>query len=508
MARRKHARAFGLSVGADGKLLVAAGGNPTMYSHDFTLLQYNAAGSLDPNFGAGGQTTVDGGSDDIGVGMGLAPDGKIVVLGTAGFGDPQRGIGPANAELARSRACRRRRRSRCSTSRRAPSIGGLPAGGGSEGVPVTLSASAADAPIDQAAGFGYAWTVTKNGAAFAAGTGAGITFTPDDNGSYTVTLTATDRDGAIGTTQQTLNVANLAPGVSLAGVPAGNMMGEGTTASLTASATDVAIDQAAGFTFSWSILKNGLPYGSGTGAAYAFLPDDEGMYDVSCTVIDKDGGAATVTQRITTTNTSPSVLTVAPPPAVRGQSITLTGSFTDPGTLDTHTAHWDFGDGTPAVDIANADAGLAVTHVYAGAGTYTATLTVTDNGGGATTVTRPVTIDVADLQANPTDPTKTDLVIGGTSGNDTVLVTSRPGASRSRSTARSSGRSTRPAGSSSPATTATTTWRSWTRRSRCPRTSMAARATTSWSAAAGPTRSSAAPAMTRPISPTTPAAYA
>ena len=45
--------------------------------------------------------------------------------------------------------------------------------------------------------FTYQWTVTKNGLAFnGTGTQATFSFTPDDNGSYVVSLNVWDSDGA------------------------------------------------------------------------------------------------------------------------------------------------------------------------------------------------------------------------------------------------------------------------------------------------------------------------
>jgi hypothetical protein len=60
-----------------------------------------------------------------------------------------------------------------------------------------------------------------------------------------------------------------------------------------------------------------------------------------------------------------------------GSAVSFNGSFTNPGTLDTHTIVWNFGDGMPTVSGT-----LTPTHTYASGGNYTVTLTVTDDDGG------------------------------------------------------------------------------------------------------------------------------
>jgi PKD repeat protein len=84
-------------------------------------------------------------------------------------------------------------------------------------------------------------------------------------------------------------------------------------------------------------------------------------------------------------------------------TLEFTGSFTDPGALDTHTAEWDFGDGTVVPGTVNEEnvapdsTGTATaSHVYSDPGTYTVTLTITDDDGGVDTDTMEVTVLSAD----------------------------------------------------------------------------------------------------------------
>lgn len=69
--------------------------------------------------------------------------------------------------------------------------------------------------------------------------------------------------------------------------------------------------------------------------------------------------------------------------------VSFAGQITDPGRLDTHTVHWDFGDGTMQ------DGTLTPSHRYAGRGNYTVTLTVTDHDGGVGSDTLDVVVDNA-----------------------------------------------------------------------------------------------------------------
>ena len=78
-----------------------------------------------------------------------------------------------------------------------------------------------------------------------------------------------------------------------------------------------------------------------------------------------------------------------------------------------------FGDGkTASVSVANQ---VLVNHIYTQTGTFTVSVTATDEYGHASTVaTVVINVVPAAVEVDPFSSTKTALYVGGTSGNDTV----------------------------------------------------------------------------------------
>src|SRR5262249_20244911 len=138
-------------------------------------------------------------------------------------------------------------------------ITGVPASGHSpEGTAIALGSSVTDpSSVDTAAGFTYAWSVTKNGAAYASGTTASLSFTPDDNASYAVTVTAKDKDGGTSrVSNSVILVDNVAATASLAN---NGPVAPGATVTVTFSnqSDPSSVDAAAGFRYSYDFNNDG-----------------------------------------------------------------------------------------------------------------------------------------------------------------------------------------------------------------------------------------------------------
>lgn len=91
---------------------------------------------------------------------------------------------------------------------------------------------------------------------------------------------------------------------------------------------------------------------------------------------------------MTVNNVAPTVGAISAPidPAAVNTAVNVHADFTDPGTLDTHTAVWNWGDGSTSngtVSETNGSGSVSNSHAYAEAGVYTITLTVTDKDGAS-----------------------------------------------------------------------------------------------------------------------------
>jgi PKD repeat protein len=111
--------------------------------------------------------------------------------------------------------------------------------------------------------------------------------------------------------------------------------------------------------------------------------------------------SGTASETINVVNVSPTAkiisVTQATSMILPHESISFSGSFFDPGTADSHTVTWSFGDGatsTTTVVAGSASANASAAHAYDTPGTYTVTLSVTeaDGDGGLGQATTKITV--------------------------------------------------------------------------------------------------------------------
>ena len=113
-----------------------------------------------------------------------------------------------------------------------------------------------------------------------------------------------------------------------------------------------------------------------------------GTYTLTVTVTDNQGLSSSSTAAITVNNSIPVVGAITAPtsPVQVNTSISTSANFIDQGTLDMHTAFWDWGDGTTnagMVSESNGSGSVTGSHTYTSAGVYTVTLTVSDEDGAS-----------------------------------------------------------------------------------------------------------------------------
>ena len=234
-------------------------------------------------------------------------------------------------------------------------------------------------------------TITKlSGLGTVTSTGNGgwsWSYTSADDASGSVTVEASDGEHADATDTFTWTAANVRPTASISGAP--TTSAEGTQISVTGGFTDPGTADT--HTQVWSVTKNGGAYGiGGSGSSFSFTPDDNGSYVVTYTVTDDDGGVGADSETIVVTNVNPAFDAGKPAFAnasvsCAARTVTLNFGFSDPGSADTHagTINWGDGSGVHTLTSAEIDAEQA-SHTYANSGSYTATVTLTDDDAGST----------------------------------------------------------------------------------------------------------------------------
>ena len=260
-----------------------------------------------------------------------------------------------------------------------------------EGTKISLTSTVSDpSSVDTAAGFTYAWSVTKDTVAYGSGgSGATFDFTPDDNAAYVVTFSTTDKDGGVGTDTKSITVDNVAPTLTISGDATVN---EGALYTLELDSSDPGADTIDHWTITWG--DGSLPEtlsGDPASATHTYA-DGPNNYEISATATDEDGTYnAGNTVAVAVNNVAPTLTLSGAATVDEGSLYTLTLSSSDPGT-DT-IASWsiNWGDGPAEVLTGNP---ASATHTYAdGPNSYTIAATATDEDGTFNANTQAVTVN-------------------------------------------------------------------------------------------------------------------
>ena len=202
--------------------------------------------------------------------------------------------------------------------------------------------------------------------------GIAVSHSYEENGIYNVTLTVTDDDGAIGSKTVTIAVKNRPPVAKIS-----------TSTTILDKEEIVTFDASESYDPDGIIVSYEWNFGDGTtatGITVSHSYPATGEYTVTLTVTDDDGAIDTAKVKKTVLNQGPlAAFTESAHTVDTDETIYFdaSDSYDPDGIIISYS--WDFGDGNTAT-------GVEAEHAYQNSGTYTVTLTVTDNDGATDTV--------------------------------------------------------------------------------------------------------------------------
>ena len=227
-----------------------------------------------------------------------------------------------------------------------------------------------------------AWLVTRSGQTIAIGSAEDFSFTPGDNGTYHLRLTATDKDGGSASTERTITVTNAGPTVAVGSDTNG---AEGVVRAFSAVVADPG--SAENLVYFWQAILGGNVVASAATSTFNFTPSNNGLYTILLTVTDKDGTSGQDDLLFTVGNKAP--LVAFPTPTVQaneGQSLSWHASaLVSDAVGDVLVKTWELfrlaGDGSRVAEATTN--GESFTRLFPDNGTWILRLTATDPDGAS-----------------------------------------------------------------------------------------------------------------------------
>ncbi len=262
--------------------------------------------------------------------------------------------------------------------------------------------------------------------------------TDTSNDDYTIGVTVTDDDIGRDVASTTVIVNNVAPVIETVNAP---VIDEDGTATITGTFTDVGKLDTHSVVISWgdgttsdaTVDPTSLTFT----ASYQYLDDKptdtaSDVYEIGVTLTDDDFGTATANTSVTVNNLNPVIVSVSVNEIDENGTATINGSFTDVGTLDTHTVVIDWGDGTTSNATVDPIARtFTADHQYVDDNpsnttqdTYLVNATVTDDDAGEATTDTTVTVNnIAPIIQSVSAPVIDEDGIAKITGNFTDVGT-------------------------------------------------------------------------------------
>lgn len=159
---------------------------------------------------------------------------------------------------------------------------------------------------------------------------------------------------------------------------------EGNSIVVTANGSDPDNDP---LTYSWDLDDDGIYETSGQSVTFSAANlDGPSSHTITAQAIDSGGLSASDRATVNVFNVAPTVQEITAPldPVQVNTSFNISANFSDPGTMDSHTAVLDWDDSSTSVGTVNETNGSGTvtgSHTYSTPGVYTVKLTVTDDDG-------------------------------------------------------------------------------------------------------------------------------
>lgn len=199
---------------------------------------------------------------------------------------------------------------------------------------------------------------------------------------------------------------------------------EGGTVTLSGAFLDAVYQDTAAVTVLWGDGQSDtlhLDAGASTfSASHRYLDNRPGdaPYTIDVTVLDDGGGSTNGGTAVTVLNAAPTVAVAGPAGGGINHALTFTADIADAGTLDSHSTAWEVRD--PRNAVIASGTGPTLNFTPPRTGSYTVSLSVTDDDGASSTASQTVRVTRVGIGYGCADPTA--LLVVGTAGADTIRV--------------------------------------------------------------------------------------